>query len=266
MAPAAAPAPPRAHIRSEAKAERGRHTSRLLLRYHRDGDLGAREELVERFLPLARQLARRYARGREPLEDLVQVASVGLVKAIDRFDVERKTSFSSYAVPTMLGELRRHFRDTGWALHVPRGMQERALEVEHAVEALSARHGRAPSPAEIGDYVGATPEEVLSAMGAHRAAEAVSLDAERGSEDGERATRGELIGAEDGGYELVEYGSAIAGTLQALPERDRLVLELRFAGDLTQTEIAARIGVSQMQVSRLMRRALERLRTVADAS
>lgn len=268
MAAMASPTLERPQGRRGANAARARQTRRLLLGYHRNGDRAAREELVVRFLPLARQLARRYARGREPLEDLVQVACVGLVKAVDRFDVERVTSFSSYAVPMMLGELRRHFRDTGWALHVPRGMQERALEVDRAGQDLSARGGRAPSTADIAAAIGASPEEVLDAMCAHRAAEVISLDATRRSDDndGDGETRGDLIGADDGGYELVEYGSAIAGTLAALPDRDRLVLRLRFERDLTQTEIADRIGISQMQVSRLMRRALDRLRTVASAS
>jgi RNA polymerase sigma-B factor len=243
---------------------RAREDRRLLTRYHSDGDLSARDELVERFLPLAKQLARRYQRGNEPLDDLVQVASIGLVKAVDRFDPERGTAFSSYAVPTILGELKRYFRDVGWAVHVPRGMQERIMQVNATVEVLSRRLGRSPTPAEIGKEIGASPESVLEAMDASVAYEASSLDASR-TNDSESASYAESIGAEDEAYEQIEYMQTIAPTMRALPERDRLVLQLRFEDDLTQSEIADRIGVSQMHVSRLIRRALKRLRTVAEA-
>jgi RNA polymerase sigma-B factor len=251
--------------RGEAASTRLAHDLRLLRAYHEDGDTRARDELCERFMPLARQLARRYQRGSEPLDDLVQVASLGLIKAIDRYSLDRGTAFSSYAVPTILGELKRYFRDVGWAVHVPRGMQERIMQVNSTVEALSRRLGRSPTAAEIGKEVGLTPEDVLEALEASVAYEASSLDAPRANED-DSDSYADTIGAEDEAYEQIEYMQTIAPTMRALPERDRLVLKLRFQDDLTQSEIAQRIGVSQMHVSRLIRRALGRLRTVAEAA
>jgi RNA polymerase sigma-B factor len=248
-----------------AAQARAREDRRLLNRYHRHGDLEARDELVERFLPLARQLARRYQRGNEPLDDLVQVASIGLVKAVDRFDPERGTAFSSYAVPTILGELKRYFRDSGWAVHVPRGMQERVMTVNQAIGKLSRELGRSPSAGEIAAEIGEEIEVVLEALEAAIAYDAVSLDTPRTSEEDDGDTYADTVGVVDERFELVEYKSAIGPTMRALPPRDRLVLKLRFEQDLTQLEIAQRIGVSQMHVSRLIRRALKRLRTVADA-
>jgi RNA polymerase sigma-B factor len=240
--------------------ERIREDLRLLERYQRTGDEAAREELIRRFLPLARQLARRYERPDEPLDDLVQVASVGLLKAVGRFDPTRGIAFSSFAVPTILGELKRYFRDSGWAVHVPRGMQERALEVNRAVTELSRNLGRSPTPAEIAELTGLTPEEVLEAMEAATAYDSVPLEVPRHDDDGDGDGAVERLGAEDHGYALAEYSATLAPPLRALPERDRLVLYLRFVEDLTQSEIAEQIGVSQMHVSRLIRRALERLR------
>ena len=235
-------------------------------RYHRQGEVTAREELVKRFLPLARQLARRYQRGNEPLDDLVQVASIGLVKAVDRYDPERGTAFSSYAVPTILGELKRYFRDAGWAVHVPRGMQERVMSVNNAISRLSRDLGRSPTPQEVAAEIDEEVELVLEAMEAAIAYDAVSLDTPRTSEEDGGDTYADTVGAIDERFELIEYTSAIGPTMRALPERDRLVLKLRFEDDLTQLEIAERIGVSQMHVSRLIRRALKRLRTVAEAT
>jgi RNA polymerase sigma-B factor len=246
-------------------SERAKEDRRLLHRYHDRGDVGARDELVARFLPLARQLARRYQRGNEPLDDLVQVASIGLVKAVDRFDPERGTAFSSYAVPTILGELKRYFRDSGWAVHVPRGMQERVMTVNQAISRLSRVLGRSPTGAEIAKETGLDLEVVLEALEAAIAYDAVSLDTPRTSEEEQGDTYADTVGVIDERFELIEYTSAIGPTMRALPPRDRLVLKLRFEEDLTQLEIAERIGVSQMHVSRLIRRALKRLRTVADA-
>jgi RNA polymerase sigma-B factor len=250
---------------SQEAEERTRETRSLFLRYRREGDESARDELIERFLPLARQLARRYQRANEPLDDLVQVASIGLVKAVDRFDLERGVAFSSYAVPTILGELKRYFRDSGWAVHVPRGIQERAMQVDRAVKELSGKLGRSPSVDEVAEQLDDTAENVLAAMEAGQAYEAVSLDAQRASGESESDTFADSIGLEDDRFELVEYGATIAPTLKALPRRDQLVLHLRFVEDMTQSQIAERIGVSQMQVSRLIRRALGRLRAVAEA-
>ena len=245
------------------RAQRAREAQELFARL-RDGDGAVREVLVERFLPLARQLARRYQRANEPLDDLVQVASIGLVKAIDRFDPERGVAFSSYAVPTILGELKRYFRDSGWALHVPRGTQERAMQVDRAVKELSGRLGRSPSVNEVAESIDASQEDVLSAMEASQAYEAVSLESERSSSEPGGDTYADAIGSEDERFDLVEYGAAIAPALEALAPRDRLILHLRFVEDMTQSQIADRIGVSQMQVSRLIRRSLTRLRDAAD--
>jgi len=247
-------------LTAEDRALRTREDRRLLLRYHQHGDAAAREELVERFLPLARQLARRYQRTNEPLDDLMQVASVGLVKAIDRFDPDRGTAFSTYAVPTILGELKRYFRDSGWAVHVPRGMQERVMKLDTAAQELHRRIGRSPSPKELGTELGLSEEEVLEAMEAASAYDAVSLEQQKGDPDESKDTFQDSLGTEEERYELVEYGAAIAPTLKALTPRERLILHLRFVEDLTQSEIADRIGVSQMHVSRLIRRSLARLR------
>ena len=245
--------------------DRRREDEELFARYLRFGDQAARDEIVSRFLPLARQLARRYQRGQEPLDDLVQVASIGLVKAVDRFDPARGTAFSSYAVPTILGELKRYFRDSGWAVHVPRGTQERVMQVNNTVAKLSKEKGRSPSVGEVAEALKLTSEQVLEAQEAAGAYDAVSLDAPRGSE-GDGDNHGDTLGEDDARFELIELGATIAPTMRALPERDRLILHLRFSEDLTQSEIADRIGVSQMHVSRLIRRALDRLRTVAEAA
>jgi RNA polymerase sigma-B factor len=243
--------------------DRIREDLRLLERYHRHGDTAAREQIIERFLPLAHQLARRYERQDEPVEDLVQVASMGLVKAVDRFDPSRGVAFSSFAVPTILGELKRYFRDIGWAVHVPRSIQERVLEVNRALTELSRSLGRSPSPAEIAEATKYTHEEVLEALEAATAYDSVSLEAPRTTdEDSEGVV--DRLGAEDPGYEMAEYSATLAPELRALPERDRRVLHLRFVEDLTQSEIAERIGVSQMHVSRLIRAALAKLRSGID--
>jgi len=239
---------------------------RLLRRYHRDGDLAARDELIERFLPLARQLASRYKHAGEPYEDLVQVACVGLLKAVDRYEPERGRGFVKYAVPTMLGELKRHFRDKGWSVHVPRATQELVLKVSEAMGALPAKLGRAPRPRDVADAVGVPVEEVLEAMEAATAYEATSLDAPRpGDGDDDAWSWGDSISSDEHGYELVEIGETLRGTLEALPERERVILKLRFEQDMTQAEIAERVGVSQMHVSRLLRRSLDRLAAAGEA-
>jgi len=195
----------------------------------------------------------------------VQVASLGLVKAVDRFDLERGTAFSSYAVPIMLGELRRHFRDTGWGVHVPRGLQELVLRVERTTEEMRGRIGRSPKPSELAEELGLELETVLEALGAVHAGSPLSLDATVAGEP-DAVPRVALIGGEDPGYDLVEYRSVMGTTLAALAERDRTILRMRFVEGLTQAEIAARIGLSQMSVSRILRRITERLRLVATAN
>jgi RNA polymerase sigma-B factor len=246
-----------------ARARRRIEEEQLLARYHRTGDLGARRELVERFMPFARELALRYSYTDEPLDDLIQVASMGLLKAIDRFEPRRGTKFTSYAAPTILGELKRHFRDKGWALHVPRDLQERALAVSRATERLTKQLGRSPKVREIAAALGCSPEQVLEAMEAASSYETGSLDAPVGRVDDDGAALVELLGSEDGSFELVESREAIARTWRALPELEQRVVELRFIQDLTQREIGDRIGYSQMHVSRLLRRALTRLESAA---
>src|SRR5215217_3833730 len=263
----ATPSLPRFSGRTPCDRAEAQETERqLLIRYHREGDLAAREELAERFLPLARDLALRYTYTDEPFDDLLQVASLGLIKAIDRFEPGRGTKFTSYAAPTILGELKRHFRDKGWALHMPRDLQERTLAVSRATEALSKQLGRSPKVREVAAELGCSVEQVLEAQEAAASYEATSLDAPTSRDDDEAASLVDLMGDEDSSYELVESRDAIASTWRALPEVERQVLELRFMHDLTQREIGEQIGYSQMHVSRLLRRALDRLETAAAAA
>ena len=254
-------------IAAETPAQRTLRDERLLLRYHEEGDLDAREELVLRFMPLARQLAARYKHAGEGIDDLVQVACVGLLKAVDRYEPEHGGGFTRYAVPTILGELKRHFRDKGWSVHVPRATQELVLKVSEALGTVPARLGRSPRPRDLADAVGAPVEDVLEAMEAATAYETTSLEAPRaaGDEDGDW-THGDALGAEERGYELVEIGETLRGSLEALPARERVILMLRFEEDMTQAEIADRVGVSQMHVSRLLRRSLDRLAAAGAAA
>jgi RNA polymerase sigma-B factor len=236
-------------------------------RYKRTGDPAARSSLIRHFMPLARHLARRYDQRGEPLDDLVQVASLGLVKAVDRFDPDRGLRFSSFAVPTILGELKRYFRDAGWALHVNRGMQERVLDVTQAMDALSAESGRSPTPQEVGAFMGLTVEEVIEALNAGAAHDTASLDAPTGSggEDGV-LTLADSFGELDRRYDVVEHTASMSRAIRLLPRREQRILLLRFSADLTQSEIAAELGISQMHVSRLIRHALEQLRAVTIAA
>jgi RNA polymerase sigma-B factor len=237
----------------------------LFLRWREQQDRRARDLLIERFLPLARKLAHRYRGAHEPYEDLLQVASLGLVKAVDRFDPSRGTAFSSFAVPTILGELKRYFRDLGWSVHVPRGAQERALKVEEAEQKLTTQRGRPPTAPELAEYLELSIEEVLDALETAGAHHAVSLDAPHSDEDGESTTLAASFGQCDERYELIEDGLTISTVARQLPRSEREVLELRFVEDMTQTQIAERIGVSQMQVSRILRHALSRMSELAQA-
>jgi RNA polymerase sigma-B factor len=253
-----------AYPSSEDRAARAQEDRRLLVRYHEHADPVAREQLVGRFLPLARQLARRYQRGGEQLDDLVQVASLGLLKAIDRFDPARETAFSSFAVPTILGELKRHFRDKGWAVRVPRDLQELAVKVDRVTEEMARELGRAPTPAEIAERTGSTLELVLEAREASAAYRAVSLDRPRTDEEEDGDSYADAIGAEDPGFRLAEASATVERLMRVLSDREREVLRLRFEEDLTQSEIGARVGVSQMHVSRLIRQSIARLRDEAE--
>jgi RNA polymerase sigma-B factor len=235
----------------------------LFRSWREDGDPRARERLVEHYLPMARQLARRYLGANEPYDDLVQVASLGLVKAIDRFDPERGRLFSSFAVPTILGELKRYFRDTGWSVHVSRSVQERALRVERGAAELLAQNGRAPSPAELAQALELSLGETLEGLEVAGVHHAISLDAPSSSPDGDGGALLDTLGGEDGAYDRLEHRLSVAGAVRHLTRRERRVLELRFGADLTQSEIAARLEVSQMQVSRILRGALGQLRSSA---
>jgi RNA polymerase sigma-B factor len=258
--------PPRDPFTQHAH-KRARQERRLVERYHLDGDLAAREELIRRFLPLARKLAARASRG-DSLEDVYQVASVAVVKGVDRFDPERGAALSSYLVPTILGEIKRHFRDFNWAMHMPRDMHDRMMSARSARDNLWQRLGRAPTPAELADELGISTEDALELNEAVVALAVRSLDAPRGSgfDDDEGDDLGASIGHDDARYETVEDRSVLASGMRALPERERLILKWRFEDELLQHQIASRLGISQMHVSRLLRRALDRLQTIAEAS
>jgi len=218
---------------------------------------------VRRHLPLVRTLARRYGYTSEPMEDLVQVGSVALLRALDRYDPAAGSSFKAFAVPTIVGELRRHFRDTCWAIHVPRSLQERSKAVADASAALASSLGRSPSIAEVGAKLGLTGEEVIEGHEARLAYRIESLDIPSGDdEDGARRD----AGSEDRGYRTAEDAAMLASARRVLSERERAILYLRFEHDLSQSEIGERLGMSQMHVSRLLRRALERMGTVLGAT
>jgi RNA polymerase sigma-B factor len=237
----------------------------LFRRWQCDGDVRARDELVHRHLPLARKIASRYARTQEPFEDLFQVACLGLVKAVDRFDCSRGVAFASFAVPTVLGELKRYFRDKGWAVHLPRGLQELVLKVQTADAKLSSNTGRSPTVDEIAVYLEVEAEHVLEALEAMNFRYAASLDApiENGQDDG-TLTRHETVGSDEEGYALAEASASLATSVGQLPQADREVLTLRFKHCMTQRQIAEQIGVSQMQVSRILRRIINGLSETMD--
>jgi RNA polymerase sigma-B factor len=233
-------------------------------RARREGTPAARAAAVDAFLPLVRSLARRYQRGEEPLEDLEQVASLGLLKAIDGFDLERGTAFASFAVPTIVGELRRHFRDKGWTIRVPRELQELSLKVNKEQEAAASELGHPPTPGELAKRLDVPVERVLEAREAAHAMRPVSLDRPAqpdGENDGD--TLIDRFGTEDRGFRRAEDSVTVDDLLKRLPDRERMVVELRFHEDLTQSEIGERIGISQMHVSRLLRRAMLELNAMA---
>jgi RNA polymerase sigma-B factor len=243
---------------------RGLSTEELFRRYRKNEDERVLEQLVARFEPLARGVAGRYQGRGEPTEDLTQVAMLGLLKAIARFDPSRGFAFSTYATPTMLGELKRYFRDAGWAMHVPRGVKERALGVARVSDQLSTRLGRSPSLSELAQALGASEEQTLEAIEAYHARQVPSL--EHAGDDELGLSPADMLGAEDERLEQAEYLSVIAAGVDSLSESERLILFLRFGRDLTQSEIARRLGTSQMQVSRALRAAIEKIRRASGES
>jgi RNA polymerase sigma-B factor len=232
--------------------------------FGRRDEAGVREELIERYLPLAQNLARRYQRSGQPLEDLVQIASIGLIKAVDGYDSARGASFESYAVPTILGELKRYHRDRGWAVRMPRRLQELALQLKDAVPRLSQELGRSPTIDEIAGATGLSNEEVLEALDAQDAYASLSLDAPI-DEAGEGATLADRVAMDDD-LEMVDEWAEFEPHLRGLPERERRIIVLRFFKDWTQSEIAEELGISQMHVSRLLSQTLRNLRDAVGAS
>lgn len=259
---------PRSADQSSPGPGEGLASERLLwVRFVKDRDPAIREELVRRYLPFAKNLALRYRGASESFDDLLQVASLGLVNAIDRFDPDRGAPFTAFASPTILGELKRHFRDRVWTVRVPRGLHDRMAEVEKAISELTVSLQRSPSVPEIAERLEVDPTDVLEVLEANHNRRPLSLDRPVGGEDSEESPAAEWVGDEDAGYELVEDKLALEGALPHLDERERLVLQLRFVEDLTQSQIADRIGHSQMHVSRILRRTLERIRAeVAEQS
>jgi RNA polymerase sigma-B factor len=240
---------------SEQKTDRD-----LLRRYHQDGDLAARERLIEQYLPLVRSLARRYSYRGEQLEDLVQVGCIGLIKAIDRFDVERGVELTTYATPNIIGEIKRHFRDKGWSVRVPRGLQELNVRLSHVVEELTVQLERSPTIPELAKAAGVEDEEVLEALESGQAYATLSLSSPAAGDEGSDLDPLESLGELEHEYEVSEDRAVLAPGMRALDDRERRILHLRFFEGLTQSQIAQQVGISQMHVSRLIRRSLEKMR------
>src|SRR5919109_836625 len=258
-------APPRRGAEGRPSRRHGdrMHEALLFSRYGATRDPALREQLVMTYLPLARTIARRYQSPRVPHEDLVQVATIGLMKAIDRYDPDRGVAFSSYAVPTMVGEVQRHFRDHTWGVRPPRDLQERAQRVLGANRTLSAELGRPPSAGEIAERLAVSLEDVVEALQASDARDATSLDRPRAiGEEGD--TLADTIGSDDSEYERVEQAITADLLMTELDAREREIIRLRFQEDLTQSEIGERIGCSQMPVSRLVRGAIAKLSAAAE--
>jgi RNA polymerase sigma-B factor len=232
----------------------------LLRRYHEQGDLQAREQLIEQYMSLVRSLARRYSYRGEQLEDLVQIGAIGLIKAIDRFDVNRGVELTTYATPNIIGEIKRHFRDKGWSVRVPRGLQELNVQLSRLVEQLTVQLARSPTITELAKAAGVEEEEVLEALESGRAYSSLSLSSGGGTEDGEELDPLESIGTEEHQYDISEDRAVLAPGFRVLDERERKILHLRFFEGLTQSQIAQQVGISQMHVSRLIRRSLEKIR------
>ncbi len=237
----------------------------LLRRYHEDGDLQAREQLIKQYMSLVRSLARRYSYRGEQLEDLVQIGAIGLIKAIDRFDLERGVELTTYATPNIIGEIKRHFRDKGWSVRVPRGLQELNVQLSRLVEQLTVQYSRSPTIPELAKAAGVEEELVLEALESGRAYTSLSLSVGGGGGDDDDLDPLESLGTEEHQYEVSEDRAVLAPGFKALDERERKILQLRFFEGLTQSQIAQQVGISQMHVSRLIRRSLEKIReTIAE--
>ena len=236
----------------------------LLRRYHEQGDLVAREQLIEQYMSLVRSLARRYSYRGEQLEDLVQIGAIGLIKAIDRFDVDRGVELTTYATPNIIGEIKRHFRDKGWSVRVPRGLQELNVQLSRLMEQLTVQLGRSPTIPELAKAAGVEEEQVLEALESGRAYSSLSLSVGGGGDDDDLDPL-ESLGTEEHQYEVSEDRAVLAPGFKVLDERERKILQLRFFDGLTQSQIAQQVGISQMHVSRLIRRSLEKIReTIAE--
>jgi RNA polymerase sigma-B factor len=232
----------------------------LLRRYHEEGDLQAREQLIERYMSLVRSLARRYSYRGEQLDDLVQIGAIGLIKAIDRFNLDRGVELTTYATPNIIGEIKRHFRDKGWSVRVPRGLQELNVQISKLIEQLTVQLGRSPTIPELAEAAGVEEEAVLEALESGRAYSSVSLSTGASpDEDGELDPL-ESLGTDDHEYEISEDRAMLAPGFKVLDQRERRILHLRFFRGLTQSQIAEQVGISQMHVSRLIRRSLEKIR------
>jgi RNA polymerase sigma-B factor len=233
----------------------------LLRRYHEDGDLAAREQLIEEHMSLVRSLARRYSYRGEQLDDLVQIGAIGLIKAIDRFDLERGVELTTYATPNIIGEIKRHFRDRGWSVRVPRGLQELNVQLSRLLEQLTVQLSRSPTISELAKAAGVDEEDVLEALESGRAYTSLSLSSgSGGGDDDDDVDPLETIGIEEHQYEVSEDRAVLAPGFRVLDQRERTILRLRFFDGLTQSQIAQQIGISQMHVSRLIRRSLEKIR------
>jgi RNA polymerase sigma-B factor len=239
----------------------GQNDRELLRRYHEDGDLSAREQLIEQYMSLVRSLARRYSYRGEQLEDLVQIGAIGLIKAIDRFDLERGVELTTYATPNIIGEIKRHFRDRGWSVRVPRGLQELNVQLSKLVEQLTVQLSRSPTIPELAKAAGVEEEEVLEALESGRAYSSLSLSqGSGGGDDDDDLDPLESLGTEEHQYEVSEDRAVLAPGFAVLDDRERTILHLRFFEGLTQSQIAQQVGISQMHVSRLIRRSLEKIR------
>jgi RNA polymerase sigma-B factor len=234
----------------------------LLVRLSENGDQAAREELIKRYLPLVRSLARRFASRGQPVEDLVQVGSIGLIKAIDRFDLDRGVELSTYATPTILGEIKRYFRDKGWAVKVPRALQDLNVRLNRAIEHMTVELHRSPTISELAAATRVTEEEVVEALESGRAYSSISIFSGGASEDEESLELLDCLGRDEQAYDTFEQRRVLAPAMERLEPRERLILHLRFFEGMTQTQVAARIGISQMHVSRLIRKSIDNLREV----